>query len=108
MKAILIKTDGCLSIEQIRKALPAKRKIVSGDIESIILDRDFKMQMFINEAGKLEHRPLNEMATAVFRSYFDTDDWIAGDVLICGVDDQGESCDLTEEQIREIKEKANV
>ena len=53
MKAILITTDGCLSVEQIRKGLPAKRKIVSGDIECITLDRDFKMQMFINEAGKL-------------------------------------------------------
>ena len=108
MKAILITTDGCLSVEQIRKGLPAKRKIVSGDIECITLDRDFKMQMFINEAGKLEHRPLNEMATAVFRSYFDTDDGIAGNVLICGVDNEGSSCNLTEEQIKEIKEKANA
>ena len=108
MKAILITTDGCLSVEQIRKGLSAKRKIVSGDIECITLDRDFKMQMFINEAGKLEHRPLNEMATAVFRSYFDTDDWIAGNALICGVDSYGESTDLTEKQIKEIKQRASV
>ena len=108
MKAVVITTDGCLSVEQVRKGLQAKRKIVSGDIECITLDRDFKMQMFINEAGKLEHRPINEMATSVYRSYFVADDWIAGNALICGVDSEGASCALTEEQIKEIKEKANV
>ena len=108
MKAIVIKTDGTFSIEQIRKGYREKMKLVGGDFECITLDADFKMQMFINETGKLDHLPHNEFATEIFRSYFATADWIAGNAVICGCDNEGSSCDLTDDQIAEIKEKAHV
>ena len=108
MKAIVIKSDGTFFIEQIRKGYREKRKLVGGDIECITLDTDFKMQMIINETGKLDHLPHNELATNIFRSYFVTADWIAGDVVICGCDNEGASCDLTDEQIAEIEEKVHI
>ena len=105
MKAIIIKTDGTFAIEEIRKGYREKRKLVGGDFECITLDAH--LQMFINESGKLDHLPRNEFATELFRSYFATADWIAGNAVICGCENDS-SCDLKDNQIAKIKEKAHV
>ena len=38
------------------------------------------------------------------RSYLSTEDWIAGDAVIYGIDEIGDSCGLSNEQISEIKD----
>ena len=108
MKVIIIKTDGTLAIENIRKGLEAKRKVVGGDLESISLDDQLSMIMYVNEIGKLQMLPRNEIATSIIQSYLPTEDWVAGNALICGCDSMGASCDLTEDQIQEIKDKASA
>ena len=39
----------------------------------------------------------------IMRSYLSTEDWIAGDAVIYGIDEMGDSCGLSNEQISEIK-----
>lgn len=39
--------------------------------------------MVINEEGKLENLPLNELATAIYQKQVCEGDFIVGDVLIC-------------------------
>lgn len=104
MRALIIKTDGTFLVEKIEAGLCTKRRLVGGDIECITLDNAFRMQMIINEAGKIYNLPINADATTIFRSYFKTsDDYIAGDAIILGLNDQGFSCSLTNAQIKELK-----
>jgi hypothetical protein len=39
--------------------------------------------MIIDEEGKLNNKPINDVATYYFRKYNKTHDFIVGDVLIC-------------------------
>ena len=39
--------------------------------------------MIIDEEGKLNNKPINDIATHYFRKYNKTHDFIVGDVLIC-------------------------
>jgi hypothetical protein len=56
--------------------------------------------------GKAYQLPLNEKTTLIMRSYLSTEDWIAGDAVIYGIDEMGDSCSLSDEQISEIKKIA--
>lgn len=102
MRALIIRTDSTYDDISIRKGLSQIKKIVQGDFECITLDDNFSMTMFINETGKLKSLPKNELATKIYRSFFRTTDYIAGDVVIKGMDDEGETCDLTDKQMTEL------
>jgi hypothetical protein len=39
--------------------------------------------MIIDEEGKLNNKPINDIATHYFRKYNKTHDFIVGDVLLC-------------------------
>ncbi len=83
--AEIIKTDGTRT-----DAVPANgtdfslkemQKIVGGLVQ--IIDLDESKCIVLNEEGKLDDLPFNEEATKLFLSYFRTNDYIVGDVLIC-------------------------
>lgn len=104
LKALLLKVDGTVEYTEIRKGLAALRKAVAGDIESITLADT--MTMFVNEAGKIKRLPLNKLATEIYHTYLPTNDYVAGDAIILGLDKEGSSCSLTEQQKKEVLIKA--
>ena len=101
MKAFIIKADGECSLTEIEKGYKITNEIVGGDSEYASLTT--KLSLCCNNMGKAYHLPLNEKATLIMRSYLSTEDWIAGDAVISGIDEMGDSCSLLDEQISEIK-----
>lgn len=102
IKVIVISVGEQPNVCEIKEGYEEKCRIVNGDIECITLDDNFEKMMFINGVGKLDGLPINHAATHIYRSYLKTDDYIAGNAVICACDSEGEACDLTEEQINEI------
>ena len=98
MKAAVIKADLSCSMIDFEQGESAQiiRDTVDGlyDCISLSSDRD----MWINDEGKILELPLNVMATAMFHKAFQTDDYIAGDVVITGgVDKDGYTLGLSDE-----------
>jgi len=83
--------------------------VVGGYIEGVYLDG---ATAYVNEEGKLQGLPKNEVATALAHAHnaIYSDDYIAGNMLIVGnCDDEGETMPLTNEWINaNLKEIANV
>lgn len=84
------------------------QKQVGGYIEVIDVN-DYEepdMSMWLNEEGKIERLPFNPRATALARGYIMPGDVIVGDVVMTGgVDHEGESTGLTEEQVAMLLEE---
>jgi len=83
--------------------------VVHGYIEPVYLDG---ATAYVNEEGKLEGLPKNQVATDIAHAHnaIYGDDWIAGNMLIVGdCDDEGEMMTLTTEWLNaNLKEIANV
>lgn len=102
-KVILIDVGEQPKVCEIKDGFEEKCRIVEGDyLECVTLDDTLQKVMYINESGKLDRLPINHLATRIYRFYLKTDDFIAGNAIICACDSEGEACDLTEEQINEI------
>lgn len=61
------------------------QKIVGGYIDILGIGCD--ELMVFNDEGKLMGLPINREATKIYQKYFNTDDFIVGDVLICKDDE---------------------
>lgn len=101
MKAFIIKADGDSSVNEIDGSYESIKELVGGDAEYVTLDT--RLSLCCNEMGKAYHLPFNEKATQVMRYYLTTEDWIAGDAVIYGIDEMGDSCSLSDEQILKIE-----
>lgn len=78
--------------------LEALQELVSGDIQSVTLNR-YAMTMYLNENGKLEGRPANHRATVLahWANAIWADDVIAGDAVLTGpIDDAGEDTPIVD------------
>ena len=62
--------------------LEEMQEIVGGLIELVHL-RQGNRYMVVNEEGKVNDLPYNEVATTIFANNHDIDDIIVGNVLIC-------------------------
>lgn len=102
MRALIIRADGTFNEAHIRKGYKETERLVHGSFECVTLDELESMVMFLNERGKIDHLLPNYQATRVLRSFYRTQDIIVGDVVIKGLDNEGESCDLTDEQIAKL------
>lgn len=84
--AKLIKTNGEASIVHpengIDFTLEELQKYVGGLIDMIYFDRVNQI-MIINDEGKIDGLECNVSATDYYQLYFSTNDYIAGDVLLC-------------------------
>ena len=101
MKAAIIKTDLSCSMIDFEQGESAQmiRDTVDGYYDCISLSRD--RDMWINDEGKILELPFNAMATAMFHKAFQTDDYIAGDVVITGgVDKDGNTLGLSDEDVQ--------
>lgn len=89
--ALLIKfEDYVTTYEQVKPkgktfSLEELQKFVGGYIEIVYL-ADGKLCMVVNEEGKINHLPINPIATRLYNLFKPESsyDYIVGNVLICG------------------------
>ena len=95
-KGLLIKESGVLQVFDYT-GLESLQEAVGGNIE-VVSHKNFSL--FVNEEGKLLDLPPNEIATEIVKDSLANYDFIAGDaVLLGGVDDEGETLGLSDEEI---------
>ena len=86
--AMIIKTDGQVISVQPKNGkdftLQELKVIVGGYIEIIRMNDKF---MVVNEEGKLDQLPYNAPATGLYWDNVGCNDYIVGDVLVCGIDE---------------------
>ena len=103
MKALHIKTTGQVQVVEFENdtCYQTLSAGVGGYIECVALSE--QMDLWCNEDGKVDGLPFNPLATRIFHHAHKTSDFIVGDAVITGgIDDEGESLGLTDEQIDEI------
>jgi hypothetical protein len=82
-------------------SLKVLQNAVDGYVQAIDLNQE--LTMWANEEGKLEGMMTNSIATAIFQARFGMIDIIVGNaVLTGGVDDEGDTIGLTEEQVKQL------
>lgn len=103
MRGIVIPADNDLPIKAIDLAddnhLAAMQGVVGGLIEGVMwVDAPHGVDVYANEEGKILGLAGNARATHLLRRSLMIGDWIAGDVLIIGVDhNEGEACSLRDD-----------
>ena len=61
------------------------QSFVEGDIEIINLTTD--KILIVNEEGKINKLPFNELATELWKKYYGRTDYIVGNTLLCNSDE---------------------
>lgn len=104
MKIILIKTDNTYQILElaVKPNFKDLQAYVNGNIEHVNLKDN--IGYYINEEGKFTDEP-NILATAYWYECLDmtADDYIAGNVVIIGTDEEGDNEGLTDIQVEEFE-----
>lgn len=86
-------------------SLKVLQSAVDGYVQAI--DLSANLTMWCNEEGKLIGLNRNEKATEQFREVFGAVDVIMGDVIFTGgVDDEGDTMGLTQDQILRLLQAA--
>ncbi len=99
IRTIIINANGEYEVADIKKGHRSLELIVGGGIEGLTFAGHTDFIMFLNETGKITGLPVNSKATIFSLEFTEKMAFINGDVVICGLDDEGDSCDLTDEQI---------
>jgi hypothetical protein len=112
MKAILIKENGETELINISKKMTLEelQKQVDGYIEWITIDHKNNTGYYVNEEGKF-NKGMNELATKWWYwnilserdSLKGFNDFISGDVVYMKLDEEGEDCSLTDEEIEDFE-----
>ena len=104
MKAMMLGTNGKYAVTEIEKGLAGLRAAVGGEPEGMTFTGHTDMIMFVNEMGKIHDLKANCPASMLCFEYSGSIDIICGNAVICGMDEEGSSCDLTDDRIRMITE----
>lgn len=99
IRTIIISANGEYEVADIKKGHRTLKLLVEGDVEGLTFAGHTDFIMFVNEVGKITGLPVNSKATIFSLEFTEKMSFINGDVVICGLDDEGDSCDLTGEQI---------
>lgn len=76
--------------------------IVGGLVEVAYLDED--CSMWLNEEGKLDHLPVNMVATVLWKFAYSGEDFIVGDVFLTGPsDEEGYAMSLAFDKVEKYK-----
>lgn len=114
-KVIVITVDG--QMNTIDSSYDNLSESIQGHIEYVCLSTKIGKQggikydkklpdlhVYLNEEGKIMNLPANPFATALWQKYYKNSDTIVGNIIITGgTDEEGESTDTTEEQIKFVK-----
>lgn len=113
MKSILIKENGEIETIFTSKTISLQelQKNVDGYIEWVTINTNNNTGYYINEEGKFT-KGMNEIATKWW--YWNLinetgtlkgfSDFISGDVVYLGIDDEGENCELSDEEIEKFEQ----
>lgn len=85
MKAIIIRANGFVGTIDVPNKLETLQELVGGYIEVVNISE--KHCFISNEEGKLLGLPVNRKATTLLRNLSNTSDYIVGDVLVAGVNE---------------------
>ena len=99
IRAIVAGSNGEYEVAEIKKGSESLRAIVGGDIEGLTFAGHTDFILFINEIGKIMGLPVNTLASVFSLEFVGEIPIIHGEVVICGLDEEGDTCDLTDEQI---------
>lgn len=102
IRTIIINANGEYEVADIKKGHRSLELIVGGGIEGLTFAGHTDFIMFLNETGKITGLPVNSLASIFSLEFVEAIDFINGDVVICGLDEEGDSCDLTDEQIKDF------
>ena len=103
MRVIKVNSHGEYEIVEIEKGIKALEEAVGGEIEGVTFCGRTNMIMFVKEMGKADgEQRINCLATMVILNYSNVLDLVSGDAVICGVDKEGDTCSLSDEQIEEL------
>ena len=110
-QVIVIKADSetdTVSVEQMPSTSPDEYNFlntaVAGWIQAVPLAEDLEgITLWVNEEGKMNGLPYNQLATYLWEmSYGFTDVIVGNAVLTGGTDDEGETLPLTDEQVSKL------
>jgi Domain of unknown function (DUF3846) len=91
IRAVVVPVDGEPYVTEInhQNGLAQLQELVGGYIEGFDLKlKDGIVTAYVNEEGKLQNLPVNEMATLLFLSTYDRLDLIAGPMVVVGAPDE--------------------
>ncbi len=102
MRAITIKTNGEYEVTELENGRRSIEEIVGGGLEGLTYAGHTDFIMFLNEVGKVIGLETNALASIFSLEFTESIPFIYGDVVICGLDDEGASCDLTDDQVEQF------
>lgn len=112
MKAILIKENSEIEVIDISKKMTLEelQKQVDGYIEWVTVNSKNNTGYYVNEEGKF-NKGMNELATKWWYwnilderdSLKGFNDFISGDVVYMKLDEEGDDCSLTNEEIEDFE-----
>ncbi len=102
MKVIIIRTNGKYEVTEIDRGTAALDEIVEGESGGMTFTDRTDMVMFLNEGSRYEEMPVNCRASMLYIEYENTIGLLEGNAVLCGLDEEGDTCDLTDEQIDEV------
>ena len=103
-KAVVIGFDtsiGVIDLDAHEGSLKVLQDAVDGWVQ--VVDLSPKLSIWVNEEGKMNGLPYNDIATAIYQDRFGAVDIIVGNaVLTGGTDEEGDTIGLTDEQVERI------
>ena len=102
IRAIILRSNMEYEVTYIKKPSESLKSIVGGDIEGLTFAGHTDFILFINEIGKIIELPVNALASVFSLEFVSEIPMIYGNVVISGLDEDGDICDLTDEQVRKF------
>ena len=102
MRAITIGTNGEYAVTELKNGRQSIKETVGGEIEGLTFAGHTDLIMFLNETGRIFGLETNAKASVFALEFVREIDFLHGDVVVCGLDDEGASCDLTDEQVKKF------
>ncbi len=102
MKAITLKPNGKYEVTELENGRKSIEEIVGGDLEGLTYAGHTDFIMFLNEIGKITGLEINTLATVFSLEFAESMNFLHGNAVICGLDEEGATCDLTDKQIEEF------
>ncbi len=102
IRAIILRSNMEYEVAYIKKASESLKSITGGDIEGLTFAGHTDFILFINEIGKIIGLPVNTLASVFSLEFVSEIPMIYGNAVISGLDEDGDTCDLTDEQIRKF------
>ncbi len=102
MRAIIIRTNGEYEVSELKNGRESIKEIIGGDLEGMTFAGHTDFIMFLNETGKITGLEVNALASVFSLEFTESVPFAHGNVVICGLDEEGASCDLTDEQIEQF------